>query len=80
MTDGEIEQLANWLKFNHDRPFSEVLGAIIKTWPDATAPEIKRSLQRMNEIAGDKCERQSDPIRRRSRFRLVDAEPQGEPV
>ncbi len=80
MTDGEIEQLANWFKFNHDRPFSEVLGAIARTWPDARAQEMKQALRRMNEIAGDKRDRQGEPIRRRSRFRLVDAEPQGEPV
>lgn len=77
MTDSEIEQLANWLTFNHDRPLSEVLDAITRTWPNATAEEIKRAVQRMNEYARDKLNRQNEPMRRRSRFRLVDAEPHG---
>jgi hypothetical protein len=77
MTDIEIEQLASWLTFNHDRPLSEILDAITRTWPDATAEEIKRAIQRMNEIAREKLNRQSEPIKRRSSFRLVAPESHG---
>jgi lysophospholipase L1-like esterase len=80
MTDIEIEQLASWLTFNHDRPLSEILDAIMRTWPDATAEEIKRAIQRMNEIAREKLNRQSEPIKRRSSFRLVVTESHGESV
>lgn len=73
MTDSEIDQLASWLSSNHDRPLQEILDAITRTWPDATAKEIKRAIQRMNEIAREKLNRQADPIKRRSCFRLVEA-------
>ena len=80
MSDDEIDQLASWLTFNHDRPFSEVLDAITKTWPDITAEEIKRAIRRMHDKARDKLNRQTDPIARRSRFRLVEAEARDEPA
>lgn len=74
MTDIEIEQLASWLTFNHDRPLSEILEAITRTWPDATAEEIKRAIRRMNEIAREKLNRQTDPIKRRACLRLVETD------
>jgi hypothetical protein len=72
MTDSEIDQLASWLSSNHDRPLREIMDAITRTWPDATAKEIKRAIQRMKEIAREKLNRQTDPIKRRSCFRLVE--------
>jgi hypothetical protein len=78
MTDTEIDQLASWLTFNHDRPFWKVLEAITRTWPHITAEEIKRAIRRMNEKARDKFNRQTELIKRRSRFRLVEAESHGE--
>ncbi|MEJ2122692.1 MAG: hypothetical protein P8Z76_18730 [Alphaproteobacteria bacterium] len=80
MTDTEIEQLARWLSSNHERPLLEIMDAIATTWPDATAEEIKRAMQRMNEIAKDRLNRQSTPIERRSRFRLVGSDSHGEPA
>ena len=80
MTDSEIEQLARWLSSNHERPLLEIMDAIIRTWPDATAEEIKRAVHRMNEIAKEKLNRQNEPIERRARFHLVESESHGEPA
>ena len=80
MTDTEIEQLALWLRSNYERPLLEIMDAITRTWPEATAEEMKRAIERMNEIARDKLNRQRTPIERRSRFRLVGADYHGEPA
>ena len=80
LTDVEIDQLASWLSFNHDRPFWEVLEAITKTWPHITAEEIKRAIRRMNEKTEDKLNRRTEVIKRRAKFRLVEAESRGEPA
>lgn len=80
MTDTEIDQLARWLSSNHERSLLEIMDAITRTWPDATAEEIKRAMERMNEIAKDKLNRQSTPIERRSRFRLVESGSHGGPA
>lgn len=80
MTGNEIDQLARWLSSNHERPLWEIMDAITKTWPDATAEEIKQAIHRMNEIAKEKLNRESEPIERRSRFRLVVSESHGGPA
>jgi len=80
MTDIDIEQLARWLSSNHTRSLWEIMEAITKTWPDATAEEVKRAIRRMNEIAKEKLNRQNEPITRRSRFRLVGAASHGDPA
>lgn len=80
MSDTEIDQLARWLSSNHERPLWEIMDAITRTWPYATADEIKRAIHRMNEISKEKLNRQNEPIERRSRFRLVESESHGEPA
>ncbi len=74
----DIEQLALWLTVNHRRPNWEVIGLIAKAWPDVTAAEINRAWHRMHEITMENFTRQVDPIKRRSRIRVVEAEPEGE--
>ncbi len=80
MTDTEIDQLARWLSSNHERPLWEIMDAITKTWPDATAEEIKQAIHHMNEIAKEKLNRKSEPIERHSRFRWVGSESHGGPA
>ena len=51
MAEDELEQLALWLSLNRRRHNWELIRMLAKEWPDATAAEIHRAWQGMNEIA-----------------------------
>ena len=63
---------------NHTRPKWEVIGMLAKGWPGATTVEVNSAWHRMHEITMENFTMQVEPIERRARSRVVDAEPEGE--
>ncbi len=46
-----IEQIARWLRDNHERQNGPLIKLLAQGWPDATAAELAQAWDRMNEMA-----------------------------
>ncbi len=56
-----IEQIARWLLDNHERQSRPLIKLMAQGWPDATAAELAQAWDRMNEMAMEKLQKDTEP-------------------
>ncbi len=67
-----LEEIAGWLLANGNRQTWEVLQGLAKDWPDVTAKEILVAWIRMSILAEKPFDKEVQPIKNRSQFKVIE--------